>query len=148
MENEHRRRDLTPISGELRADVSWTPVETVEKRKPKPKALPPTTTRGMLLHGLKRLALIVGGISSGLIVVSLLIVYFGDADAASTFPVVFYVAGAAVAGGGLWSVFGQEWAPITGYEQVEKESWVSDVFTYFGLGATIIAIGVALEFAL
>ena len=147
-DDERRRKSLTPLSGELHTDVSWTPAETVEKRKPKPKAQPPTTTRGMLLHGFKRLFLIVGGISTGLVMISLLIVYFGDAGAAATFPVVFYVAGAAVAGGGLWSVFGQEWAPITGYEQVEKESWVSDVFTYFGLGATIIAIGVALEFAL
>jgi hypothetical protein len=62
-----------------------------------------------------------------------------------SFPVLFLVAGALVMGGGLWSVFGQEWAPETGYEQIEKESWVGDVFAYFGLGAAIIGVGLLLD---
>lgn len=137
------------MSGELRVPADWVPPGPVpEKHKTKPATGPPTTTRGMLVQGLKRLSLIVGAISTGAVALSLLIVYFGDADAAATFPVVFYLIGVAVAGGGLWSTFGHEWAPETGYEQVEKESWVSDAFMYFGLGATIIAIGVALELLL
>ena len=154
MEDERRRkRGLTPISGELQAQAEWTPPEQVVERKPRrPEKQPPTTTGGMLVNGLKRLALVVGGISTVAVAVSLGIVFFAEAEAAATFPVVFYVAGAFVAGGGLWSVLGAgvgpEFVPETGYEQLEKESWVSDVFTYFGLGASVIAIGVGIELLL
>lgn len=141
------------MSGELEAQAEWAPAEPVqEARKREPAREPPTTTSGMLVHGLKRLALIVGVISAAAVAVSLGLVWFAGADAAATFPVIFYVAGALVAGGGLWSVLGAgigpEIVPETGYEQVEKEGWVSDVFTYFGLGATIVGIGLVLDLLL
>jgi hypothetical protein len=149
MGDEPRKRSgLTPLSGELRVEADWTPPGPVaEQYKPKVRAekRAPTTTRGMLLHGLKRLGLFVGAVGAGIAIVGALIVYFADADAATTFPVLFLVAGALVMGGGLWSVFGHEWAPETGYEQIEKESWVSDVFAYFVLGAAIIGVGLLLD---
>ena len=144
-----RRKTLTPMSGELRIPEGWAPPGPV-REKPKPKAAPepPSTTLGMLGHGLKRLALVVGGISAGAVALSLALVFLADADAASTLPVVFYVTGVLVAGGGLWSLSGHDWVPEAGYEQVEKEGWVSDAFVYFGIGATIIAIGVVFELLL
>jgi hypothetical protein len=134
------------MSGELRIPEGWVPPGPVpEKPKAKPERKPPATTLGMLGHGLKRLALVVGGISAVAIAVSLALVFLADADAASTLPVVFYVTGVLVAGGGLWSLSGHDWVPEAGYEQVEKEGWVSDAFVYFGIGAMIIAIGVVFE---
>ena len=144
-----RRKNLTPMSGELRIPEGWVPPGPVpEKPRARPEPQPPTTTLGMLGHGVKRLALVVGGISAGAITLSLALVFLAEAEASSTLPVVFYVTGVLVASGGLWSLSGQEWAPEAGYEQVEKEGWVSDAFVYFGIGLTIIAIGVAFEFLL
>ena len=140
-----RRKSLTPMSKELRIPEGWVPPGPVPEKERKPEAQPPVTTLGMLGHGLKRLALIVGGISAGAIALSLALVFLADADAASTLPFVFYVTGVLVAGGGLWSLQGHEWAPETGYEQIEKEGWVSDAFVYFGIGLSIIAIGIAFE---
>ena len=144
-----RRKNLTPVSGELRIPEGWVPPGPVpEKPRAKPEPQPPTTTLGMLGHGLKRLALVVGAISAGAIALSLALVFLADAEASSTLPVVFYVTGVLVACGGLWSLSGHEWVPEAGYEQVEKEGWVSDAFVYFGIGLTIIAIGVAFELLL
>jgi hypothetical protein len=144
-----RRTALTPMSGELRIPEGWVPPGPVpETPKAKPEPQPPSTTMGMLGQGLKRLALVVGGISAGAIALSLALVFFADADAASTLPVVFYATGVLVAAGGLWSISGHEWVPEAGYEQVEKEGWVNDAFAYFGVGLTIIAIGVAFEILL
>ena len=150
-QDEPRKRSpqLTPISGELEAQSEWAPPEPPNERRPKPEAGPPTTTLGILRHGVKRLLLIVGGLSSGAAVLSLLIVHFGGAAAAETFPVVFFIVGALVAGGGLWSTLGgQDWMPETGYTQFEKESWARDAFAYFGVGASIVGIGVLLDFLL
>jgi hypothetical protein len=144
-----RRKSLTPMSKELRIPEGWVPPGPVpEKEERKPEAEPPTTTLGMLGHGLKRLALVVGGISAAAIVLALALVLLAGADAASTLPFVFYVAGVLVAAGGLWSLQGHEWVPEAGYEQVEKEGWVSDAFVYFGVGLSVIAIGVAFELLL
>ena len=144
-----RRKSLTPMSKELRIPEGWVPPGPVPERKErKPEAQPPETTLGMLGHGLKRLALIVGGISTAAIVISLALVLLAGADAASTLPIVFYVTGVFVAAGGLWSLQGHEWVPETGYEQIEKESWVSDAFVYFGIGLSVIAIGIAFELLL
>lgn len=141
-----KRKSLTPMSGELRIPEGWVPPGPVPERpQAKPEPEPPATTLGMLGHGLKRLALVVGGISAGAIALSLALVFLADADASSTLPVVFYVTGVLVAGGGLWSLSGHDWVPEAGYEQVEKEGWVSDAFVYFGIGALIIAIGVLFE---
>jgi hypothetical protein len=139
------------MSGELESQAEWTrPEAVVAAREPrKPEKGAPTTTSGMLVHGLKRLALIVGGISTILVAVSLLIVFFADTDPSRTFPLAFYLGGAAVAAGGLLSVlgagYGPEVVPETGYEQAEKERWVDDVFACFGVGAVIVGIGVVLD---
>lgn len=143
-----RRKTLTPMSKELRIPEGWVPPGPVPEKKRKPEAEPPATTLGMLGHGLKRLALVVGGISAAAIALSLILVFIADADAASTLPFVFYVVGVLVAAGGLWPLQGHEWVPETGYEQVEKEGWVSDAFVYFGVGLSIIAIGVVFELLL
>ena len=144
-----KRKSLTPMSGELRIPEGWVPPGPVpEKPRAKPEPEPPATTLGMLGHGLKRLALVVGAISAGAIALSLALVFLADAEPASTLPVVFYVTGVLVAGGGLWSLSGHDWVPEAGYEQVEKEGWVSDSFVYFGIGAMIIAIGVLFELLL
>jgi hypothetical protein len=141
-----KRKSLTPMSGELRIPEGWVPPGPVPERpQAKPEPEPPATTLSMLGHGLKRLALVVGGISAGAIALSFALVFLADADASSTLPVVFYVTGVLVAGGGLWSLSGHDWVPEAGYEQVEKEGWVSDAFVYFGIGALIIAIGVLFE---
>jgi hypothetical protein len=139
---------LTPLESELRQQADWTPPGPVAEEyrvKPKREKRAPATTRGMLLHGLKRLGVFVAAVGAAIGVVGLLLVYFGDADAATTFPILFYVAGTLVMGGGLWSVVGHEWAPETGYEQVDKESWVSDAFAYFVVGAAVVGAGVLIE---
>ena len=142
-----RRKTLTPMSKELRIPEGWVPPGPVPERsasrKPclrrprsacsaRTEAPGPGRGRDQLRCAHRRARR----------------VFLANADAASTLPLVFYVTGVLVAAGGLWSLEGHEWAPEAGYEQVEKEGWVSDAFVYFGIGLSIIAIGVAFELLL
>jgi hypothetical protein len=152
MSDERRReRGLTPMSGELESRAEWARPEDIgAAREPwKREQGARTTTSGMLVHGLKRLALLVGCISAILVAVSLLIVFLADTDPSRTFPLAFYFGGAAVAGWGFLSVLGAgyrpEPVPETGYEQVEKERWGDDILAYFGVGAVIVGLGVVLD---
>src|SRR4029079_11999132 len=83
------RRQLTPLSGELRTE-EWTP-PPVEKprreRKPKPA---PTTRAGMILFGLRRFALIAFGVVGATLLVALAVVWFSDTTAARALPRTFY----------------------------------------------------------
>ena len=88
-----RRRQLTPLSGELWTE-EWTP-PPVEKprreREPKPA---PSTRAGMILFGLRRFALIAFGVVERLC--SLRLRWSGSTDtaAARALPRTFYFAGA------------------------------------------------------
>ena len=147
-EQGRRRKSLTPLESELQPPADWTPPGPVAEQyrvKVRPEKRAPTTTRGMLVRGLWRLALFVSLIGAAIGVVGFLFVYFADADAAATFPLLFYIAGALVMGGGLWSTFGHEWAPEGGYEQFEKETWIAEAFAYFAAGSAVIAAGFLLE---
>jgi len=60
-----RRARLTPLSGELKAMVEWQPPDPTKQEKPgrrrRAKRLP-TTRRGVILHGLARLAVLLAGV--------------------------------------------------------------------------------------
>src|SRR5438132_6803680 len=62
MEQEpRRRRTLTPLSEELRAPVAWTPADPTRKERRRKAKTPPKTRSGVLLHGLARFTLVLGG---------------------------------------------------------------------------------------
>jgi cation transport ATPase len=140
-----RRRQLTPLSGELRAP-EWAPAP-VEKprRERKPKAVPKTRA-GMILFGLRRFAVIALGVVSGTLLVGLTVVWLSDSHAAHTLPRTFYFAGAAFAavtflgGTGMYSRWYRS--------RSEQEFAVNASFVYGMIAVILIGIGVALEILL
>jgi uncharacterized membrane protein YidH (DUF202 family) len=151
MEDERRRKQgLTPLSGELHAPEAWTqpgPVAEQYKPKVKPEKRAPTTTRGMLVHGVKRFVLVLAGLGAATALVALAFVWLADASAARAFPLTFYLAGALViAGGVLLSTGGSaDWIPEAGFEREERESWIGSSLVYVAIGIPLIAIGALLD---
>src|SRR5713226_1949540 len=93
-EERRRRKDLTPMSGELHAPADWTPPGPVaEEYKPKKKEKPlPKTRREVFFAGIRRalfILVLLGGLTT---LVAVLVVLFSDTEAARAFPLTFYVA--------------------------------------------------------
>ena len=100
----------------------------------------------MLLHGLRRFALITAGLAGLTVLVALAIVWLADTSASRTFPRAFYFAGAFLAavaflgGTGTYEPQYRTWP--------EQEVAVSRSFVYGAFAFTLIGIGVALEYLL
>jgi hypothetical protein len=138
-----RRRQLTPLSGELRTP-EWTPPEPVKERRWKRKEKPaPTTRAGVVLHGLLRFALIFAGIAGATALIALLVVWSSNASATHVFPRAFYFAGAGTAAVAFLGGTGtyNRWYRT----RSEHEVMVSRSFVYGVLAVLLIGIGVALE---
>jgi hypothetical protein len=92
---ERRRKQLTPMSGELKANADWALPEPVpEKRRLRKEKKLPVTRGQVLLAGLKRIAIILV-ILVGLIAgAALLLVHFSDMAASRAFPLAFFAGGA------------------------------------------------------
>ena len=137
-----RRRQLTPLSSELRTE-EWTPPR-VEKprreRKPKPA---PTTRAGMILFGLRRFGLIAFGVVGATLLVALAVVWLSDSTAARTLPRTFYFAGAFFAavtflgGTGIYYPWRRS--------RSEREFALNASFLYGLIAVILVGIGVALE---
>jgi hypothetical protein len=99
MEERRRRTNLTPLSGELREMVEWTPSDPTKER-PAPRRRKerrlPTTRRGMILRGLVRLGVILLAAGGGVALVGGLIVWRGGGSAAHVLPLAYYFAAAGV----------------------------------------------------
>jgi len=132
------------MSGELRAEMNWTPADpVVEKPRPKKVKHPPVTRRGMVLHGLVRFALISGGLSGGIALIGLLIVWRGGGSAARVFPLCFYVGGALLAASAFFGGTGTYDPEYWDRSEREYACNMSFVYGVFGIG--LIGIGAVLE---
>ncbi len=123
--------------------MAWTPADpTRNERRRKAKA-PPTTRGGVLLNGLARFALILGGLISGVALIATLIVWLGGASSGRVFPIAFYLAGALL---GSAAFFGSTGTYAPGYwDRGERERAFNMSFVYGGFGVILIGIGVLLE---
>lgn len=148
-DDERRKRKLTPLSGELRADADWAPPAPVAepRRVKKEKALP--QTRGqMIVAGIRR-ALVILVLLGGLIaLVGALIVWLFDTEPARAFPLAFYLGGATIAVGGfLGGTTGPsaDWMPEGGFDREEREEAFNMSIVYAVFGGALIGVGVLLE---
>ena len=148
MEGGRRRRQLTPLSGELRAQAEWRPVDPVaeqrgRKRRRRRERRRPETTLGMLLFGLRRFVLFGGGLAGAVAGIAALIVWLTGSSATRVFPLAFYVGGAFF---GALAFFGGTGTYSRYYwSQTEKERAFNLSFVYICFALLLIGIGVALE---
>lgn len=144
-----RRKSLTPLESELQPPADWTPPGPVaEQYKPKVKAekRAPTTTRGMLLHGLKRFMLFSAAVVGGVAALALLIIVLADTSPERTFMLSFMIAGAVLGIGGVLGSTGSEahWY----YDVEERQSAFDYSFVYVAFGALLFGLGVLFEILL
>ncbi|MDX6508122.1 MAG: hypothetical protein QOG06_2766 [Gaiellaceae bacterium] len=86
------------MSGELRAEAEWAPTDPVQA-KPKRRRQrrpPPATHRGVILHGLRRLVLVLIGSAGAVAGIAEIVVWRGGGSPAHVFPLAYYFAGAGV----------------------------------------------------
>jgi hypothetical protein len=144
MEQEpRRRRTLTPLSGELRAPVAWTPADPTRKERRRKAKAPPTTRGGVLLHGLARFALLLGSLIGGVALIATLIVWLGGASSGRVFPIAFYIAGALLGSAAFFGGTGT-YAPEY-WDRGERERAFNMTFVYGVFAVILIGIGVLLE---
>jgi hypothetical protein len=96
---ERRRRRLTPLSGELKEMVEWQPPDPTKVEKPprrRRERRAPTTRRAMILQGLVRLALLLGGSVGLVVLIAWLVTRHSGQPLGHALPTAFYIAGAAV----------------------------------------------------
>jgi hypothetical protein len=148
MESEGRtRRQLTPLSEELRAPAGWAPPGPVaEEYKPKKVKRLPRTRKEVLLHGLRRLAIILGLLAGGTALIAFLIVQLADTSADRTFTLAYYIAG----GGLLATAFlGSTGSEVDWYwDRGEREEAFNYAFVYALFGFLLIGVAVLLEFVI
>jgi hypothetical protein len=106
MERRRRRERLTPMSGELQSMFDYEPpdptvVEKARRRRRERRA--PTTRGAVILHGLVRLALLLGGSTGAVVLIGWLVARHSGSPLGDVLPTAFYFAGAGV---GVLAVLG------------------------------------------
>jgi hypothetical protein len=143
-QDPRRPRQLTPMSGELKAEADWAVPEPVpeKRRRRKEKKLP--VTRGqVLLAGLKRIVIVLAILVALIAGVALLLVRFADMEASRAFPLAFFLGGAFIAlGGFLGATTGPSWDY---YELDDREYWLNNSIVYGAFGVALIVVGAVLD---
>jgi hypothetical protein len=106
MERRRRRERLTPMSGELQSMFDYEPpdptaVEKARRRRRERRA--PTTRGAVILQGLVRLALLLGGSTGAVVLIGWLVARHSGSPLGDVLPTAFYFAGAGV---GVLAVLG------------------------------------------
>jgi hypothetical protein len=78
--------------------VDWQPPDPTKQEKPggRRDKRPPTTRRGMILHGLARLAVLLAGVSAAVALIAWLVARHGSRSFEHVLPTAFYFAAAGV----------------------------------------------------
>jgi hypothetical protein len=145
---ERRRRSLTPLSGELRPESTWTPSEPEEKvRRRKEKEVPSTRGR-VLIAGLRRSAIALIVVSALVCGAALLMVRVGGMSPSRAFPLAFYLGGALIAVGGFLGAMAgpsADWMPEGGFGRYERQTALNRSVVYGVFGVLLIAVGAIIE---
>ena len=104
---------------------------------------PPTTRSGVLLHGLARFTLLLGGLICGVGLIATLIAWLGGASSGRVFPIAFYIAGALLGSAAFFGSTGT-YAPEY-WDRGERERAFNMTFVYGAFAVILIGIGVLLE---
>jgi hypothetical protein len=106
MERRRRRDRLTPMSGELQSMFDYEPPDPTKVEKPRRRRRErraPTTRRAVILRGLVRLALLLGGSVGSVVLIGWLVARHSGSPLGDVLPTAFYFAGAGV---GVLAVLG------------------------------------------
>jgi hypothetical protein len=145
---ERRRRVLTPMTGERRAESTWTPSEPDEKvRRRKEKEVPSTRGR-VLIAGLRRSVIVLLILSALVCGVALLMVRVGDMSPGRAFPLAFYLGGALIAVGGFLGAMAgpsADWMPEGGFGRYERQTALNRSVVYGVFGVLMIAVGAVID---
>ena len=145
---------MTPLSCELKAMVDWKPPDPTKQEKPgrrrREKRLP-TTRRGVIVHGLLRLALLLAGVLGAVIVIAWLVAWHWDRSFEHVLPTTFYFAAAAV---GIVAVLGgtgvgRSYRYSGGYGAdagMPRQTAVNTSFFFGLLALFLFGVGLALDY--
>jgi hypothetical protein len=141
------------MSGELKAMVEWTPPDPTKEERPRRRERrKPTTRKGVLIHGLRRLGLLLGGVTAALAVAAWLVASRSGRPFGAVLPLACYFAAAGVgvlailSGGGLGS---SRYSLGYGSEvRVRREQALSMSFFFGFLAAFLFGLGLALDYLL
>jgi len=146
-----RKRSLTPMSGELRAESDWTPSRPDEKvRRRKAKVVPSTRGR-VLLAGLRRSVVVLVLVAAVVCGAALLMVHLADMSPSRAFPLAFYLGGALIAGGGFFGAMtgpSADWMPEGGFGRHEHETALNQSAVYGFFGVLLILVGAVVDWFL
>jgi hypothetical protein len=156
MERRRRRERLTPMSGELQEMFDYLPPDPTVVEKPprrRRERHAPTTRRGVILHGLLRLALLLAGVVGAVTLVAWLVASHWDRSFQRDLPTAFYVAGAAV---GVLAVLGgtgvgRSYRSYSSYgpdASVPRQHAVNSSVFFALLAAFLFGLGLALDYLL
>jgi hypothetical protein len=145
---ERKRRFLTPMTGERRAESTWTPSKPDQKvRRRKEKEVPSTRGR-VLIAGLRRSVIALLILSDLVCGAALLMVRVGDMSAGRAFPLAFYLGGALIAVGGFLGAMAgpsADWMPEGGFGRYERQTALNRSVVYGVFGVLLIAVGAVIE---
>src|SRR5215210_2580438 len=143
------------MSGELKAMVEWTPADPTKKEKPprrRKERRKPTTRKGMLLHGLRRLMLLLGGVTAAVTLAAWVVASRSGRTFGHVLPLACYFAAAGVgalavlSGGGLGS---SRYSLGYGSEvSVQRERAFNMSLFFAFLAAFLFGAGLALDYLL
>ena len=144
-----RRRSLTPLSGELRAEeapVLGRPpprkrLRNRLRRRPKP---PPKTWPEAIARGLVRFAVVLAVMAALVLAVAFSLVWLADMESDRALTLSFLLGGVLVLAGGFFSSA----APIETdyyYDVSDREHMISNTFVYAAIGIALVLIGVVLD---
>jgi hypothetical protein len=147
-----RRRTLTPLSGELRAEETHVlgrppprkPLRARLRRKAKP---PPKTWGEAIARGLARFTLTMVLLSGVVMGVAAGLWWFADMDFGRAATLSFLLGGVLILAGGFFSSA----APIDTdfyYDVPDRERMISNTFVYAPIGLVLVLIGIVLDQAL
>jgi hypothetical protein len=151
-----RKSQLTPMSGEVKAAAEWRPADPVKEAKPRRRRKErraPATRGAAILHGLKRLALLLTAVAGAVVLVAWLVASHWNRSFSHVLPLAFYFAGAGV---GAFAVLGgtgvgRSYRYTGGYGAgagIRREVAVNTSFFFACLALFLFGAGIALDYLL
>ena len=149
-DDKRRRKQLTPMSGELGAPADWvTPSPAPEKRpRARKEKTPPVTRWQVLIAGLKRIAIVLIILVALVMGVAVLMVQFTDMEGSRALTLAFFGCGVFIAlGGFLTGTAGpsRDWMSEGGYDAEYRARAVNSSIVYGAFGVALIVVGAVLD---
>lgn len=147
MDDEPKRRSLTPLSSELtiRAEPAPKPPSALRRLRERKRNKPvPTTKMGVVVAGVERFLFTIAALTALISVAAVLLIWLADVEPKRAFMAMFLAGGCLLVGGGAMSAADMGGSDYY-WDQQEKEQRVSYSFVFIVVGLPLIAVGLLLE---